>query len=149
MLRLLSPHQQGLPYIGTSSHNMIWYIPSALFHVTWGFGKPSALHSTWASEPCAKALSVGSKIQRGGTEMLWFVSMLVICPGSIGVWLQFKVDFIQNCCNDLVFMYSKKILYCFCIECVKTTLVFNSSGGKMKLEKILLYIVWWLIRLTL
>lgn len=35
--------------------------------MTWGLGKPSALHSTRASEPWANALSVGSRIQRGGT----------------------------------------------------------------------------------
>lgn len=48
------------------------FLPSALFHVTWGLGKPSALHSTLASEPWANALSVGSSIQRGGTENVTF-----------------------------------------------------------------------------
>lgn len=45
------------------------YIPDARFHVTEGLGKPSALHSTLASLPCANALSVGSIIQRGGTKI--------------------------------------------------------------------------------
>lgn len=43
-------------------------LPVAFFHVTEGFGKPSALHSIAASEPWAKALSVGSKIHLGGTK---------------------------------------------------------------------------------
>jgi hypothetical protein len=30
-------------------------------------GEPSALHSTLALDPCAKALSVGSRIHLGGT----------------------------------------------------------------------------------
>lgn len=42
-------------------------LPTAFFHVTCGFGKPSDLHSILASEPCAKALSVGSRIHLGGT----------------------------------------------------------------------------------
>jgi hypothetical protein len=42
-------------------------LPAALFHVTWGLGNPSALHSTLASLPWANALSVGSKIHLGGT----------------------------------------------------------------------------------
>lgn len=42
-------------------------LPDALFHVTEGLGKPSALHSTLASLPWANALSVGSKIHLGGT----------------------------------------------------------------------------------
>lgn len=42
-------------------------IPAAFFHPRDGRGKPSALHSRRASLPRAKALSVGSTIQRGGT----------------------------------------------------------------------------------
>lgn len=45
----------------------VLYKPAARFHVTEGLGKPSALHSILASLPWAKALSVGSRIQRGGT----------------------------------------------------------------------------------
>lgn len=44
-------------------------VPVAFFQVTWGRGNPSALHSNFASLPWAKALSVGSRIQRGGTKM--------------------------------------------------------------------------------
>jgi len=55
--------QKLLPKVGGNSR----HLPEALFHVTWGFGKPSALQSTLASVPWAKALSVGSRIQRGGT----------------------------------------------------------------------------------
>lgn len=44
------------------------HVPVARFHVTEGFGNPSALHSTAASEPCANALSVGSNIHLGGTK---------------------------------------------------------------------------------
>lgn len=46
------------------------FLPVARFHVTTGLGNPSALHSTAASEPCAKALSVGSRIHLGGTKYL-------------------------------------------------------------------------------
>lgn len=41
--------------------------PAAFFHPRVGRGKPSALHSSLASLPRAKALSAGSTIQRGGT----------------------------------------------------------------------------------
>ena len=42
-------------------------IPAAFFHDNEGLGKPSALHSSLASLPRAKALSAGSTIHLGGT----------------------------------------------------------------------------------
>jgi len=44
------------------------FVPGAFFQEIWGLGNPSALHSILASFPWAKALSVGSTIQRGGTN---------------------------------------------------------------------------------
>ena len=44
--------------------------PAAFFQDICGLGKPSALQSTLASDPWANCLSVGSTVQRGGTEGL-------------------------------------------------------------------------------
>lgn len=61
----------GIRYRWCSSHCSLWRnLPTAFFQVTWGLGNPSALHSTLASDPWAKALSVGSSIHLGGTVVV-------------------------------------------------------------------------------
>ena len=48
--------------------NALYALPAAFFHDISGFGNPSALQATLASEPWANCLSVGSTVHRGGTE---------------------------------------------------------------------------------